>query len=121
MLIDSCGILGVTMVLGLVLVGLHAMRRGAALRLIGPLHGMLGALGLSLLLVALRGPARGVATGVGSFGVISAVLLGLALAAGLLVLATSRRRRDPMLAIGLHATLAIFGIVLLAAYATAPA
>ncbi len=121
MLILSCGILGATVLLGLMLVGLHATGRArAALRLVGPLHGTLGATGLAVLIVALRGPPRGVSIGAGSFGMMAAVLLGLALLAGLLVLARRIRRRDPMLAIGLHAMLAIFGVVLLAAYASAP-
>ncbi len=74
-----------------------------------------------LLLAALGGPARGVAYGVGGFGTVAAVLLGLTLASGLAVMSLRRRRHDPMLAIGVHATLAIFGFVLLAAYASVPA
>ena len=50
----------------------------------------------------------------------AAALLGLAVATGLVVLTVRRRRGDPMLAIGLHATLAIFGLVLLTAYASIP-
>ncbi|MGH7212326.1 MAG: hypothetical protein ACREF1_12805, partial [Acetobacteraceae bacterium] len=85
------------------------------------LHGSLGACGLVLLLVALRGPARGVAYGAGGFGTMAAVLLGCAILAGLIVLRVRLRSRDPMMAIGLHATLAIFGLALLAAYAAMPA
>lgn len=100
---------------------LHGLRRPRLLRFAGPLHGSLGFCGLVLLLVALRGPARGVAYGAGGFGTMAAILLGCAILAGLLVARVRVRNRDPMMAIGLHATLAIFGLILLAAYATMPA
>ncbi|HEY5299522.1 MAG TPA: hypothetical protein VIJ55_02495 [Acetobacteraceae bacterium] len=114
-------VISATAALGLVLVLLHGLRRPRLLRFAGPLHGGLGFCGLVLLLVALRGPARGVAYGAGGFGTMAAVLLGCAILAGLLVLRMRLRSRDPMMAIGLHATLAIFGLILLAAYATMPA
>jgi hypothetical protein len=117
----SLTVLAATATLGLVLVLLHGLRRISCLRLLGPLHGLAGASGLALLVLALRGPARGVAYGADGFGTMSAFLLGLAIVTGLLVLTVRRRKGDPMLAIGLHATLAIFGLVLLAAYASAPA
>ena len=83
----------------------------------GVLHGCLGAGGLAALLMALRGPPRGVAMGFGSFGAIAAVLLGVALLAGLIMLAIrARARQVPGLIIGIHATIAIGGIVILAAY-----
>ncbi len=114
-------VLAVTATLGLALVLLHAVRRTGLLWLLGPLHGLAGASGLALLLLALRGPVRGAAYGAGGFGTMAAALLGLAVATGIVVLTVRRRRGDPMLAIGLHATLAIFGLVLLAAYASMPA
>lgn len=107
--------------LGLALALPHGLRRTRLLRLTGPLHGILGASGLVLLLVALRGPTRGVAYGAGGFGTMAAILLGCAILAGLLVLRARLRTRGPMMAIGIHATLAIFGLVLLAAYASMPA
>jgi hypothetical protein len=83
----------------------------------GVLHGCLGAGGFVALLIALRGPPRGVAMGVGSFGALAAVLLGVALLAGLIMLAVRARvRQVPGLIIGIHATIAISGIVILAAY-----
>jgi hypothetical protein len=83
----------------------------------GVLHGCLGAGGFAALLLALRGPPRGVAMGVGSFGAIAAVLLGVALLAGLIMLAIrARARQVPGLIIGIHATIAISGIVILVAY-----
>jgi hypothetical protein len=81
------------------------------------LHGLLGIGGLCCLLLALRGPPRGVALGVGSFGAISAGLLTLAALAGLTVLFVHRvKRRRAATLIGLHATLAVSGFVILAAY-----
>jgi hypothetical protein len=78
----------------------------------GVLHGLLGAVGFAALLLALRGPPRGEAMGVGSFGGIAAALLVSALLAGLVI----RRRRMRGVLIGIHATFAISGIVILAAY-----
>jgi len=84
----------------------------------GALHGLLGVIGFVLLLLALRGPPRGEALGIGSFGRIAAVLLALALLAGLATLVSRLRyRRLPGLLIGIHATIAITGVVILAAYA----
>jgi hypothetical protein len=55
--------------------------------------------------------------GVGGFGRIAAVLLAAALLAGSAVLiARLARRRVPVLVIGLHATIAVSGVVILAAY-----
>ena len=84
----------------------------------GVLHGLLGFTGFVALLVALAGPPRGEAVGVGGFGSAAAVLLVLALLAGLaIVVARLRRRRVPGLLIGIHATIAVSGVVILAAYA----
>jgi hypothetical protein len=83
----------------------------------GVLHGCLGAGGFAALLLALGGPPRGLAIGAASFGVIAAVLLAVALLAGLAMLALrSRARQVSGLIIGIHATIAISGIVILAAY-----
>jgi hypothetical protein len=54
--------------------------------------------------------------GVGSFGRVAASILAVALLAGLVIVARYFRRRPPGLLIGIHATLAISGIVILAAY-----
>ncbi len=83
----------------------------------GALHGLLGTVGIGGLLLALRGPPRGEAMGVGAFGRIAAVLLAVAMLAGLAVLiARLRCRRVPGLVIGIHATIAVSGVVILAAY-----
>ena len=83
----------------------------------GALHGLLGAVALVLLVAGLRGPPRGVLQGAGSFGLIAAWLVGAALCLGALLGAARLRRRPPsMLVIGVHATLGVAGLVMLAAY-----
>jgi LPXTG-motif cell wall-anchored protein len=76
--------------------------------------------GLGCLLIALRGPPRGLALGTGSFGMIAAALIGLALliGGGLLAMRIRKRRPGGML-IGIHATIAVSGFVVLAAYVLA--
>jgi len=78
---------------------------------IGIAHGIVGAIGLAVLLLALRGPARGVESGVGSFGLLSAAMCGAALLTGLVFLL---RRSSVVMAI--HAGIAITGWVLLLAW-----
>jgi hypothetical protein len=119
MLLWSFVLLLITTVLGTALAGLH-LRAGSTkppCLPFGALHGLLGIVGLGALLLALRGPARGVAMGVGGFGSIAALLLAAALLAGLAVLIVRwRHRRVPGLVIGIHATIAVSGVVILAAY-----
>ena len=87
----------------------------------GLAHGATGAVGLALLLLGLRGPAHGVHQGATSFGPLSALLITCTLLLGAApVLARLRKRRLPVLALGLHATLAVMGITLLAAYLSMP-
>jgi hypothetical protein len=81
------------------------------------LHGIVGIAGLGCLILALRGPPRGLDQGTASFGAIAATLLALAALAGLGILLMHRgKRRRAGTLIGLHATLAISGFVVLAAY-----
>ncbi len=119
MLLLSILLLLIAALLGTAVAALH-LRTGNARRPrwpFGALHGLLGVAGLAALLLALRGPPRGEAMGVGAFGRIAAVLLAVALLAGLAVLATRvRYRRVPSLVIGIHATIAVSGVVMLAAY-----
>jgi hypothetical protein len=85
-------------------------------------HGLLGIAGLVLLVYGLSGPPRGVAMGAGAFGRVAAVLIALAVpVAGVAIWV--RRRRSPAapLVVGLHATLAIAGLALLATYLSYPA
>jgi hypothetical protein len=118
MLLLSFGLLLIAALLGGVLAALHLRAEIAPPgAMFGALHGLLGVVGFGALLLALRGPARGAAMGVGSFGRIAAVLLGVALLAGLLILGMRLRgRRIPGLVIGIHATIAVSGVVILAAY-----
>jgi hypothetical protein len=81
---------------------------------VGALHGGIGALGVVALLLALRGPPRGVAAGVGSFGVTAAVLFVAAVLTGLAILV--RRRRLPVVTMAIHGGIAITGYVLLLAW-----
>lgn len=81
------------------------------------LHGLLALAGIALLLLALAGPERGQAAGAGSFGLVAAVILGLATIPGLLLFAQHlRNRRLAGGLIGLHASLAIAGFVVLLTY-----
>ena len=84
---------------------------------VGALHGLLGLAALVTLVAALRGPPRGLQTGVASFGMVAAVLAIAVLTVGLLVLLLlCTRRQLAGLAIAVHATLAITAYVVLLAY-----
>jgi hypothetical protein len=84
---------------------------------VGALHGFLGIGGLVCLMLALRGPPRGIDQGAASFGAIAATLIALAALAGGGILATHLRKKWRAGAlIGLHAALAVSGFVILAAY-----
>ena len=78
----------------------------------GIAHGVIGAIGLGALLWALRGPARGIEAGVGSFGPVAAVLFGAALLTGVALFLL--RRKSVMMAV--HAGVAITGYVLILAW-----
>jgi hypothetical protein len=80
----------------------------------GIAHGVVGAAGLAILLLALRGPARGVGAGVGSFGTIAAVLFAAALLSGVGLLLLQRKG----IVIAIHAGIAISGYVLLLAWSS---
>lgn len=87
----------------------------------GAVHGTVGVSGFVLLLLSLGGPQRGVKMGAGSFGNAAAVLFAAALALATVMAAIRMRRGRPnILVIGLHATLAIGGLTLLAAYLSFP-
>jgi hypothetical protein len=81
------------------------------------LHALLGLGGLGGLILALRGPPRGLAEGTAMFGTISAVLIIAAalLGCGIFLIHCLKARRAGTL-MGLHATIAICGIAVLAAY-----
>lgn len=93
--------------------------RGARKPLLGAIHGIMGAAGFVFLLVALEGPRRGDAMGVGSFGADAAVLFGIALVLGLclwLLLLFKRTQRIAGVVIAAHASLAITAFVLFLAW-----
>ncbi len=117
MLIAAFGTLSVAIALGTALAVVYLRREGATLPWrFGAFHGLVGIGGLCCLVLALRGPPRGVEQGIGSFGAISAVLISLAALVGLAVLSHLLKRRRAGTLIGLHATLAVSGFVILAAY-----
>jgi hypothetical protein len=111
--------LAIAVLLGSGLALLHG-RAAAPPWPLGALHGLIAIGGLGCLVLALRGPPRGLDQGTGSFGTIAAVLVALAALAGLALLAARlRKRRLPATLIGVHATLAISGFVVLLAYVLA--
>lgn len=118
MLIAAFGALSLAIALGAALAIVYLRRDGAAALPwpLGALHGLLGIGGLCCLALALRGPPRGVDRGIGSFGAISTALVLLAVLVGLAVLNQLLKRRRAGTLIGLHATLAVSGFVVLAAY-----
>jgi hypothetical protein len=118
----SLSLLLIATLLGIALAALHLRREGRTRPgwQFGALHGSVGVVGLLTLLLALRGPPRGEAMGIEAFGRIAAVLLALAALAGLAMAVGFRRpRRVPGLVIGIHATIAVAGVVVLAAYTLA--
>jgi hypothetical protein len=117
----SFGLMTAAVLLGSVLALLHLRPAGRTPRRtppwpFGALHGAIGASGFAALLAALQGPPRGVAFGVGPFGLFAAALLALALLAGLFLLGALRLGRRASFLIAVHAGLAIAGFVILAAY-----
>ena len=83
---------------------------------LGALHALTGLGGLGLLALALRGPVRGIGQGTELFGMIAAALIALAALAAGGMLARRLRNRPPGALLGLHAGLAVSGVVILAAY-----
>lgn len=83
---------------------------------LGLIHGSLGGIGLLVLLAALYVGAIHPAAGVVGFDAIAAWLIGIAFIFGLSILTTVRAgRSSPSALIGIHAALAISGIVVLMA------
>ena len=122
MLTLSAYLLAATGLAGLGLFALYQWGAGGSGRvwLPGAAHGLLGTIGLATLLLGLRGPTRGAATGASGFGAIAAGMIGCALVLGAGVFLARLRRRPPAsLLLGLHATLAVGGLVMLAAYLSA--
>jgi hypothetical protein len=122
MLIAAFAVLGIAVLLGAVLGVQHLRTEGAARPpwRLAALHGLVAIAGLGCLALALRGPPRGLDQGTGSFGIIAAVLIAVAalLGAGFLTARFAKRRIAGIL-IGVHATFAVSGFVILAAYVQA--
>ena len=107
--------------MGVSLAVLHGLERRPPLWS-GLVHAATGLVGLGVLLAALGGPPRAVALGGASFGIVAAAMLGAAALAGGLILALRLRGTKPsVMLIGLHATVALFGVTILAAYLSLPA
>ena len=119
MLTAAFVIFTIAVVLGAVLAVLHLRtdRTATPPWPLGALHGALALVGLGCLALALRGPPRGVQLGTASFGIIAAALFVLAalLGARLLAARIFGKQIGGGL-IGVHATLAVSGFVILAAY-----
>ncbi|MGB6748371.1 MAG: hypothetical protein WBE51_10215 [Xanthobacteraceae bacterium] len=119
MLAAAFTILTIAVALGAVLAVLHLRTNKSATPPwpLGALHGILALAGLGCLAVALRGPPRGLQQGTASFGIIAAVLFVLAAFLGARLLA-ARIFKKPIGGgtIAIHATLAVSGFVILAAY-----
>ena len=118
MLIAAFVILAVAVLLGLVLAVLHLQAEGSTPPWsLAALHGLLAIGGLSCLALALRGPPRGLDQGVASFGILATLLITLAALTGVALLAKRIfKTRIAGIMIGIHATLAVGGFVILAAY-----
>ena len=119
MLVAAFVILGVVVLLGSVLAVLHLRVNAAATPSwpLAALHGLLAISGLWCLALALGGPPRGLDQGTASFGTIATAMITLAalVGAGLLA-ARVLKRRIAGIMIGIHATLAVSGFVILTAY-----
>jgi len=115
-------LLAVAVVLGALLAVMHFAKAGKGLPPwpLAALHALLALGGFALLLLALQGPPRGASQGTASFGIIAAALFALAaLVAGGLLAGRLRQRPPGTTLIGIHATLAIAGFVILMAYVLA--
>ncbi len=116
----ALSVLGLTVLLGATLAVVALRRVGPPPRVLAASHGLAALLGYGLLLLALRGPARGIEAGTASFGIAAASLLLLAAGVGTASLVLHlRRRRLPGFWAGAHATIAIAGYVILAVYCLA--
>ena len=124
MLIPAIALLGVVVLAGLALGALYLMMDEPpdGLSWKGVLHGLGGAVGLALLMVALRQTppsAHAVKMGVSRFGMFAASLIGGAFVVGLFILARHLRGRViPQAAVATHGLLAVVGYTLLVTYLT---
>jgi hypothetical protein len=118
LLLAAFALLGAAVLVGAALAVLHLLpHRPAIPPWLSALHGLLATSGFIALVLGLRGPPRGTASGAGSFGVIAAGLAAVALIAGAATLA-ARLRKKPLTGflLGVHATFAVSAFAILAAY-----
>jgi hypothetical protein len=121
MLTLSLVLVGLAALGGLLLLALYQwVKPSGRVWLPGAAHGLVGLAGFLALLPALGGPPRGVASGSADFvGIAAFLLAGGLLLGGWVAVARLWRRQASALVLGLHATLAVAGLVMLAAYAAA--
>jgi hypothetical protein len=108
----------ITMLFGFVLAAMNLRTSDKAPPLLmRATHGVLGAAGLAALFLTMGTPAVGANAGVGPFRMDAVVLLSAALLLGLGILVTFRiAPKSAGAVIALHATIAMFGLAILAAY-----
>jgi hypothetical protein len=118
MLVAACYILWAALTLGVILGFFHLRGGRMPNRMIGAVHGIVAALGLGVLVFALKfGIVRGARYGVASFGLMAAILAGLALTIGVVfLLLPAARRRGTNWILGAHATLGAAACIFLLAY-----
>jgi hypothetical protein len=119
MLVAAFTILMVAALLGSLLAALQLYSEGRTPPpwSLAALHGLLAVAGLCCLALAVRGPPRGLDQGTASFGIIAAALIALAALIGVgLLVARVFKKRITGIVIGVHATFAVSGFVILAAY-----
>lgn len=125
MLLYSLYLIGAAVTLGLGLAVWYLQSEGRRIPhwTLAALHAAVAVAGFVLLLIVLAGPLppKSEMYGAAMMGRIAAGFLVLALLTGLLPLNARLRRRPlplPSLVIGMHATMAISGVVILAAFYT---
>jgi hypothetical protein len=124
MLIAAIAAMTLALCLGLWLSALILIREEPpkSIPITAMVHGTAGATAVVLLLLALRGPPRGVHTGAGGFGWTAFALMATALLGGITILSFHMRKRGaPSLLIAMHAMLGIAGGVMLSAWWASPA
>ena len=119
MLVAAFTILSVVVLLGSVLAHLHSQtgNRTEWHWPLATLHGLFAVAGLECLFLALARSPRGLDQGNASFGIGAAALLALAALLGLSFVVTKvLKGQYAGILMGIHATLAVSGFVVLAAY-----
>ncbi len=118
MLTAAFVILSIAILLGCLLAILYLRTEGAAAPWpLAALHGSIAIAGLFCLALALQGPVRGAEQGTADFGIYAVTLIGTAALIGVLLFVSHiLKRKIPGLLVGVHATLAIGGLAILAAY-----